>query len=59
MGSKENKKWVWLALDADSREMVGVFVGHRYSAVSNKALAILASRLPPVWVLLHRFLGSV
>ena len=29
VGSKENKQWIWLAIDADSREIVGVFVGNR------------------------------
>jgi IS1 family transposase len=29
VGSKANKQWIWLAIDADSREMVGVFVGDR------------------------------
>jgi IS1 family transposase len=29
VGSKENTQWLWLAIDADSRELVGVFVGNR------------------------------
>lgn len=29
VGSKANKQWIWLAIDADSREIVGVFVGDR------------------------------
>jgi insertion element IS1 protein InsB len=29
VGKKENKCWVWLAIDADSREIVGVHVGDR------------------------------
>jgi len=29
VGSKNNQQWVWLAIDADSREIVGVFVGDR------------------------------
>ena len=29
VGSKKCKKWVWLALDASTREIVGVFVGNR------------------------------
>jgi IS1 family transposase len=27
VGSKANKQWIWLAIDADNRELVGVFVG--------------------------------
>ena len=26
---KSNKQWVWLALDADTREIVGVYIGKR------------------------------
>ncbi len=29
VGSKNNKKWIWLAIDQDSREIVGVYVGSR------------------------------
>ncbi len=29
MGSKGCKKWIWLALDTATREIVGVFVGSR------------------------------
>ena len=29
VNSKQNKQWIWLAIDADSREMVGVFIGDR------------------------------
>lgn len=29
VGSKQNKQWIWLAIDADSREIVGVFIGDR------------------------------
>jgi IS1 family transposase len=29
VGSKGCKKWIWLALDASTREIIGVFVGSR------------------------------
>jgi IS1 family transposase/transposase-like protein len=29
VGSKNNKQWIWLAIDQDSREIVGVYVGSR------------------------------
>lgn len=32
VGSKENKQWVWLAMDRESREVVGCFVGSRDEA---------------------------
>ncbi len=31
VGSKENKRWIWLAIDATTREIVGVFIGDRSS----------------------------
>ena len=29
VGSKDNKEWIWLAIDANTREIVGVHVGDR------------------------------
>ena len=29
VGSKGNKQWIWLALDAKTREIVGVYIGSR------------------------------
>lgn len=29
VASKQNKQWIWLALDADTREIVGVYIGDR------------------------------
>lgn len=29
VGHKQNKQWLWLALDANTREIVGVYVGSR------------------------------
>jgi insertion element IS1 protein InsB len=33
---KGNKQWVWLALDADTREIVGVYIGARDEAAAQK-----------------------
>ncbi|WP_293366559.1 IS1 family transposase [Microcoleus sp. CAWBG50] len=43
--SKGNQQWVWLALDAQTREIVGVHIGDR-SAVSQAALW---DSIPPVY----------
>jgi IS1 family transposase/transposase-like protein len=43
--NKDNKQWVWLAIDRDTREIIGVFIGDR-SAESAKALW---DSLPPVY----------
>ena len=45
VGSKENKQWIWLAIDADSREIVGVFIGDR----SRQAAQGLWQSLPAVY----------
>lgn len=37
VGKSDNKQWVWLALDRDTREVVGVHIGDR-SAVAAQAL---------------------
>ncbi|TAE53982.1 MAG: hypothetical protein EAZ88_10350 [Oscillatoriales cyanobacterium] len=43
--SKGNQQWVWLALDAETREIVGVHIGDR-SAASASALW---DSIPPVY----------
>lgn len=45
VGNKQNKQWLWFALDEQTREIVGVFVGDR-SRASAKALW---QSLPPVY----------
>lgn len=43
--NKGDKQWVWLAMDADTREIVGVYIGDR-SAASAQALW---QSMPPVY----------
>ena len=45
VGQKSNKQWIWLALDVDSREIVGVFVGNRDSEGAKG----LWDSLPPIY----------
>lgn len=45
MSSKEKKQWVWLAIDADGCEIVGVFVGDGYRQSATK----LWQSLPAVY----------
>ena len=45
VGNKGNKQWIWLALDARTREIVGVFIGDR----SREAARKLWQSLPPVY----------
>jgi len=44
VGLKHNKKWIWLAPDSDSREIVGMHVGSRDRAGAEA----LWKSLPPV-----------
>jgi transposase-like protein len=32
VGNKDNKQWIWLAIDASTKEIVGVYIGKRYQA---------------------------
>jgi insertion element IS1 protein InsB len=43
--NKGNKQWVWLALDVDTREIVGVYIGDRNERAAKK----LWDSLPPVY----------
>lgn len=45
MGKKANKQWVWLALDAETRMIVGCFVGARDTHGAHG----LWQSLPPVY----------
>ena len=45
MNHKASKQWVWLALDVDTREIVGVYMGGRDQAAARK----LWEALPPVY----------
>jgi IS1 family transposase len=45
VGSKANKQWIWLAIDDTTREIVGVYIGHR-SSQSAKQLWLSP---PPVY----------
>jgi transposase-like protein len=45
VGSKANKQWIWLAIDATTREIVGVHIGDR----SSQSAKQLWQSLPPVY----------
>ena len=45
VGSKSNKQWIWLALDVNTREIVGVHVGNR----SRQGAQALWDALPAVY----------
>ena len=43
--NKRNKQWLWLGLDVDTREIVGVYIGARDEAAAQQ----LWASLPPVY----------
>jgi IS1 family transposase len=45
VGNKDDKQWLWLALDRDTREMVGVAIGARNEATARQRW----ESLPPVY----------
>jgi insertion element IS1 protein InsB len=45
VGNKDNKQWVWLAIDRDTGEIVGVFIGSR----ERESAQALWESLPPVY----------
>jgi IS1 family transposase len=44
VGNKDNKQWIWLAIDASTKEIVGVYIGKRDQASAQG----LWDYLPPV-----------
>jgi IS1 family transposase len=45
VGNKDNKQWIWLAIDVSTKEIVGVYIGKRYQAGAQG----LWDSLPPVY----------
>ena len=45
MGHKGNQQWVWLALDRESRQIVGVHIGDR----NRQGAEALCRSLPPIY----------
>ncbi|MEL6604602.1 MAG: IS1 family transposase, partial [Cyanobacteria bacterium J06614_10] len=65
--SKDDKQWVWIALDVDTREVVGCYIGGKRShavGLSHEAkcktlMAVDACSISAVRDCLHRLLGVV
>jgi IS1 family transposase len=45
VGNKDNKQWIWMAIDASTKEIVGVYIGKRDQAGAQG----LWDSLPPVY----------
>lgn len=55
--NRGNKQWIWLAIDEETRELVGVYVGRRTR--SGASMGLVAIGLSAVCSGLHGFLGSL
>jgi transposase-like protein len=62
---KGNKQWVWLALDANTREIVGVYIGARDEAAARKLWASLPfsksleNHIGTIWYFIHHYNKSL
>ena len=56
VGCKDNKQWIWLALDRDTREIVGVHIGGQKRSWGKSFVEQPATRLPEMCHELHRLL---
>jgi insertion element IS1 protein InsB len=45
VGRKQNKRWVWIAIDVESKQIIAFYVGDR----SRKSARKLWDRIPPVY----------
>jgi insertion element IS1 protein InsB len=53
VGDKNNKQWIWLAINKESREIVGFYTGRRNIKWSLGFMAVVAACLSSVCRLLH------
>jgi insertion element IS1 protein InsB len=56
---KGNKQWVWLAMDADTREIIGCHVGDRSRVSARQLWQSLPAVVQAMCQSLHRLLGSL
>jgi insertion element IS1 protein InsB len=52
--SKGNQQWVWLALDAETREIVGVHIGDRSAASPSSFMGFNTTSVPSICSNLYR-----
>jgi len=59
VGNKGNNQWVWLALDAQTRDLVGAHIGKQSSGPAQASVAVDAPGLPPMCRSLQRLIVSL
>ncbi len=54
VGNEGNKQWIWLALDVETREIVGVHIGDR-----SEQGAKLENHTAAIWFFIHHYNSSL
>jgi hypothetical protein len=56
---QQNKQWVWLAMDRETREIIGVYIGDRSAFLSKTIMEFSTSCISTMRCLLYRFLAGL
>ena len=59
VGNKNNKQWLWLSIDIETKEIVGFYLGERGEKGAAKIMEFITGCLKAVCSLLYRFLVSL
>ena len=59
VGNKGNKQWIWLALDAKTRVVVGIYIGDRSRESALKLWSSLPAVYPSMRCMLYKFWGCL
>ncbi|PSO84843.1 MAG: hypothetical protein BRC43_15310 [Cyanobacteria bacterium QS_3_48_167] len=59
LGNKDNQQWIWLALDVNTKQIVGEHQRCTRRVRSNRMMELPSRNLPTRRCLLHGFLGSL
>jgi len=57
--SKDNKQWIWLAIDALTKEIVGVYIGTRDESGASVIMGFFTPCLSAMCFLLYRLLERI
>lgn len=57
--SQQNKQWVWLAMDRETREIIGVYIGALRAFLSKTIMEFSTSCISTMRCLLYRFLAGL
>ena len=57
--SKDNKQWIWLAIDGLTKEIVGVYIGSRDESGASVIMGFFTPCLSAMCFLLYRLLERI